>query len=78
MFKFAIWVTAPFTTSGKSTPKINNGKPTATDNTPGFKIIDFEFDGLGAKVVKPNVTPNGLWAIKTEYFNAFPDVEISF
>jgi len=41
----------------------------------GFKCIDFEFDGLGAKVVVPNVTPNGLWALKTEYFNAFPAEE---
>ena len=41
-----------------------------------FECIEFEFDGLPAKVVKPNVEPNGKWALKTEYFAAFPEVEI--
>lgn len=42
----------------------------------GFSGIEFEFDGLSAKLIKPRVKPNGKWALKTEYFGAFPDVEI--
>ncbi len=42
----------------------------------GFSGIEFEFDGLSAKLIKPNVEPNGKWALKTEYFGAFPSVEI--
>lgn len=42
----------------------------------GFECIELEFLGLGAKLVKPNVAPNGKWALKTEYFDAFPETEI--
>ncbi len=41
-----------------------------------YEIVAFEFDGLEAKVVKPNIKPTGKWALKTEYFGAFPDVEL--
>jgi len=42
----------------------------------GFTCMEFIFDNSPAKVVKPNVTPNGKWALKTEYFDAFPSTEI--
>ena len=41
-----------------------------------FSGIEFEFDGLNAKLIKPNVKPNGKWALKTEYFGAFPALEV--
>lgn len=41
----------------------------------GFSGVEFEFLGLPAKVISPNCEPNGKWAIKTEYFDAFPDTE---
>lgn len=44
----------------------------------GFEGLDFEFDGLNAKIVKPKVKPNGMWVYKTEYFTAFPGTEIEF
>lgn len=44
----------------------------------GFEAYNFEFDGLNAKIVKPNVKPNGKWVYKTEYFTAFPQTEIEF
>lgn len=43
----------------------------------GFKRIDFEFEGQEAILVfpdKPNENKN--WMIKTEYFDAFPSLEI--
>ena len=42
---------------------------------PGFLQDEFEFEGLPAIVVKPNTAPNGKWALKTEYFGAFPALE---
>lgn len=42
----------------------------------GFKGYEFEFEGLSAKLIKPNCTPNGKWLLKTEYFDAFPETEI--
>ena len=42
----------------------------------GYKCAEFEFDGTPAKVVIPNCKPNGKWAYKTEYFGAFPEVEV--
>ena len=42
----------------------------------GFKIDEFEFEGMQAKVVIPSVKPNGKWMLKTEYFGAFPGMEI--
>ena len=44
----------------------------------GFSGYNFIFDGLNAKIVKPNCTPNGKWIYKTEYFSAFPSAEIEF
>lgn len=41
-----------------------------------FKTVEFEFMGLPAKVVKPNVPANGKWALKTEYFGSFPELEM--
>ncbi len=40
-----------------------------------FEGIEFEFEGHSATVTKPNVKPNGKWALKTEYFAAFPTLE---
>lgn len=42
----------------------------------GFEGIEFTFEGNSAKLIKPRVTPNGKWALKTEYFGAFPQTEI--
>ena len=43
----------------------------------GFKRVDFEFDGKAAIVVFPeNANEEKSWLIKTEYFDAFPEVEI--
>lgn len=42
----------------------------------GFKGYEFEFEGLSAKLITPNCTPNGKWLLKTEYFDAFPETEI--
>lgn len=44
----------------------------------GFQGYDFEFDGRNAKIIKPNVKPNGKWVYKTEYFYAFPETQIEF
>ena len=43
----------------------------------GFKRIDFEFEGREAIVVFPEVPEeNKKWMLKTEYFDAFPNLEI--
>ncbi len=42
----------------------------------GFECLDFQFLGLGAKVVKPKTASNGKWVLKTEYFGEFPETEI--
>jgi hypothetical protein len=43
----------------------------------GFKRIDFEFEGREAILVFPQVPDkNKNWMIKTEYFGAFPNLEI--
>ncbi len=42
----------------------------------GFCGVQFDFCGSVAKVIKPNVKPNGKWALKTEYFDAFPSLQI--
>ncbi len=42
----------------------------------GFKGYEFDFEGLQAKLIKPNCKPNGKWLLKTEYFDAFPETEI--
>ena len=41
-----------------------------------FKGYEFEFEGLPAKLIKPNCAPNGKWLLKAEYFDAFPETEI--
>lgn len=40
-----------------------------------FKSLSFSFEGKEAIIVFPNVTPNGKWALKTEYWLAFPEIE---
>lgn len=42
----------------------------------GFECIEFTFEGRPAKLVKPKDTSDGKWALKTEYFDAFPETEI--
>ena len=42
----------------------------------GFNGVEFEFEQLPAKLIKPNRKPNGKWLLKTEYFDAFPETEI--
>lgn len=42
----------------------------------GFQGVEFTFEGLPARVIKPNGRPNGKWLLKTEYFDAFPETEI--
>lgn len=42
----------------------------------GYPCEEFEFMGRPAKVVKPKCTPNGKWAMKTEYFGAYPETEM--
>jgi pimeloyl-ACP methyl ester carboxylesterase len=42
----------------------------------GFNGLEFDFDGKMAIIIKPNVKPNNKWLLKTEYFGAFPGLEI--
>lgn len=42
----------------------------------GFEGVSFEFEGRGASVIMPSCKPNGRFALKTEYKNAFPQTEI--
>lgn len=42
----------------------------------GFQQEHFTFQGQCAKVLIPAEKANGKWAIKTEYFGAFPELEI--
>ena len=42
----------------------------------GFECLEFEFMGNSARIIKPRVAPNGKWALKTEYADAFPNLEI--
>jgi len=46
-----------------------------TEAFPDFECVEFTFEEHPAKLVKPNVSPNGKWALKTEYFGAFPALE---
>ena len=41
----------------------------------GFKMEKVEISGREAIIVHPE-KPNGKWALKTEYFGAFPDVQV--
>lgn len=44
----------------------------------GFEAEEFEFEGRRAIIVFPEEKDErGNWALKTEYWNAFPDVEIN-
>lgn len=45
------------------------------NNWNGFKCEEFDFKGRNAIAVLPE-NPNGSWLFKTEYFGAFPDLEI--
>ena len=38
----------------------------------GFQGVEFTFEGLPAKVIKPNCKPNGKWLLKAEYIDACP------
>lgn len=42
----------------------------------GFEISKFLFKERNAIVVSPNGNSNGRWLFKTEYFDAFPELEI--
>lgn len=43
----------------------------------GFKRINFEFEGMEAFLIFPNKPNEGKnWILKTEYFDAFPDLQI--
>ena len=42
----------------------------------GFDGVSFTFESNYAHVIKPNCKPNGKWALKTEYVDAFPNTEI--
>ena len=44
----------------------------------GFEMIEFEFNGKGAKLVCPNNSrADRKWLLKTEYFGAFPNFELA-
>ena len=42
----------------------------------GFECIEFELAGRYARLIRPSVKPNGKWLLKTEYADAFPELEI--
>ena len=42
----------------------------------GFKCIELSVFGRYARLICPDVTPNGKWLLKTEYADAFPEFEI--
>ena len=54
------------------------GESVMTESTwNGFRRIDFEFMGRNAILVFPNEDNQcNKWLLKTEYFNAFPELEI--
>lgn len=41
-----------------------------------FRCHRFTFEGMESIIVLPDAEPNGKWALKTEYWHAFPDMEI--
>ena len=43
----------------------------------GYEQISVTVLGRQAVIVKPKTTPNGKWALKTEYFDAFPAVQLA-
>ena len=43
----------------------------------GFKMLGFDFNGRQSFLVIPdNPHPDGKWMLKTEYFGAFPELEL--
>lgn len=46
------------------------------DDFHAYNQDSFVFDGKQARVVYPTGEANGKWAIKTEYFGAFPETEM--
>lgn len=42
----------------------------------GFRLHRFSFEGKEALLVMPDEPANGKWMLKTEYFGAFPGVEL--
>ncbi len=44
----------------------------------GFQMDEFDFDGTNGIVVMPNGNSNGKVVFKTEYWDAFPELEIEF
>ena len=46
------------------------------DQWNGFPKEEFLFEGKRCIMVFPNCDKNGKWMLKTEYFGAFPDVEL--
>lgn len=42
----------------------------------GYEGIAFTFEGRKCRLIKPNGAPNGKWALKTEYGDAFPATEV--
>ena len=47
------------------------------ENWHGYKAEKFEFEGREAIIVFPNTERNGSWGLKTEYWDAFPDTELT-
>ncbi len=42
----------------------------------GYKKTEVEIFGRNAIIISPNCEKNGKWVLKTEYFDAFPDVQL--
>ena len=42
----------------------------------GYEGVSFTFEGRACRLIKPNCAPNGKWALKTEYGDAFPATEV--
>lgn len=41
-----------------------------------FPCLEFEFEGRAARLALPGVRADGRWLLKTEYWNAFPALEV--
>ena len=42
----------------------------------GYDGVSFSFEGRACRLIKPKCAPNGKWALKTEYGDAFPATEV--
>ena len=42
----------------------------------GYEGVSFTFEGRACRLIKPKCAPNGKWAVKTEYGDAFPATEV--